>query len=115
VLLTWAADERCNRAVIRGTGGEIELLDDTLVLTRGGVSERWMFPSGLSDGSHHPEWFGTVADRFVAEMSEGTDGANLAEASLCVAVEAIARRSSCAGGVLLPLPPLSAAHPERSR
>jgi predicted dehydrogenase len=99
VLLTWAADERGNRAELTGTAGAIELADDTLILRQPGAERRWSFHAGLSDGSQHPDWFHAVADRFLAEVTGGeADGANLAEASACVAVEAMARESHGRGG-----------------
>jgi len=104
VLLTWASDERRNWARLTGTGGVIELHDDTLVLRRGGAERRWPFDAGLSDGSHHPDWFHPVAGQFLAEVSgQVTGGANLAEASVCVAALAIARESHRRGGDALPL------------
>ena len=57
----------------------------------------------------HPDWFAPVADQFVAEATgAGTDGANLAEASLCVMLESLARESSRRDGETLPVPPASA-------
>lgn len=112
VLLTWAADVRQNLARLTGTAGTIEILDDTLVLRGAGSEQRWSFASGLSDGSQHPDWFHAVADRFVAGVSgEALDGANLAEASLCVAVETLARESHRRGSEELPLP-LAVPRPE---
>ena len=53
----------------------------------------------MSDGSHHPDWFDGVAERFLAETSGGAPrGANLAEATLCAALERGARESSLDGG-----------------
>jgi predicted dehydrogenase len=113
VFLTWAADERRNWARLTGNDGTIELQDDTVVLTRGASVERWTFESGLSDGSHHPEWFHAVADRFMLEIQErATDSANLAEASLCVLIEALARESGRRGGEELAL--LGSPRPVRS-
>ncbi len=104
VLLTWASDERRNWARLTGTAGTIELADDTLVLHQPGSARRWSFASGLSDGSQHPDWFHSVADRFLAEVTgQASDGANLAEASMCVAVETLARESHRRGGEELPL------------
>jgi len=115
VLLTWAADERRNWAQLTGTLGVIEILDDTLVVRNGGAEQRWRFASGLSDGSQHPDWFHAVADRFVAAMSgKPAGGDNLAEAALCVAVEAMARESHRRGGEELPLPPPIPPPSERS-
>jgi predicted dehydrogenase len=119
VFLTWAADERRNRVRLAGTDGSLELDDDALVLTSGGAQRRWSFASGLSDGSHHPEWFHAVADRFLAEVTAGAaEGTNLAEASVCVAVDTAARESSRRGGDERPLsiPAVTGlARPEPSR
>jgi predicted dehydrogenase len=117
VLLTWAADRRLNRAEIRGHAGTLVLDDDTLVLAREGTVERWPCPPALSDGSHHPDRFDPVAELFLrAVRGEDRSGQNLAEASQCALVEALARESHRQGGVPLPLEPLaaaSAAPPER--
>lgn len=109
ILLTWAADERRNWAHLDGVAGTLELRDDTLVLTRGAESEQWPCPPALSNGSVHPDWFAPVAGQFVAEATgAGGDGANLAEASLCVLLESLARESSRRDGETLPVPPASA-------
>ncbi|HET7340694.1 MAG TPA: Gfo/Idh/MocA family oxidoreductase [Methylomirabilota bacterium] len=105
ILLTWAADERRNWAQVSGAGGTLELQDDTLVLTRDGRTERRPCPPALSSGSVHPDWFAPVAAAFLADVARGRDGANLAEASLCVALESLARESSRRGGEPLPVPP----------
>ena len=94
ILLTWAADERGNRVELEGTEGRIELMGDTVVLSRGGVERRFTCPPALSDGSHHPEWFHQVADDFLACMAVGKVAGNLAEAELCVEIVARARQSS---------------------
>jgi predicted dehydrogenase len=105
VLLTWASDHRGNWARLTGTDGTIEILDDTLCLHGAQGEQRWAFASGLSDGSQHPDWFHAVADQFIARATgESTDGTNLAEASICVAVLALARESHRRDGQELPLP-----------
>jgi predicted dehydrogenase len=104
ILLTWAADERRNWAQVTGADGTLELQDDTLVLARGGRTERWPCPPALSSGSVHPDWFAPVAADFLADVARGRDGANLAEASLCVTLECLARESSRRGGEPLPVP-----------
>jgi predicted dehydrogenase len=114
VLLTWASDERRNWARLTGTAGTIEIVDDTLLLRRADSEQRWSFASGLSDGSQHPDWFHSVADQFVAEVSGEAADANLAEASICVEVEALARESHRRGGEELPLS-LAASLPSRRR
>jgi predicted dehydrogenase len=101
ILLTWAADVRRNWAEVSGTAGALELRDDTLVLKRddGGADVTWPCPPALSDGSHHPDWFDGVVSQFLAEATGREPAAgNLAEASLCVALEHGARESSRAGG-----------------
>jgi predicted dehydrogenase len=113
VLLTWASDERRNWARLVGTAGAIEIVDDTLLLRRADGEQRWSFASGLSDGSQHPDWFHSVADQFLAEVSGETDGANLAEASICAEMEALARESHRRGGEDLPLSLAASLSPRR--
>ena len=100
ILLTWASDVRRNWAEVSGTAGVLELRDDTLVLKGdGGADLSWPCPPAMSDGSHHPDWFDGVASQFLAEATgEARRGTNLAEASLCVALERGARESSREGG-----------------
>jgi len=105
ILLTWAADERRNWARLDGADGSLELRDDTLVLTRGVRTEQWPCPPALSNGSVHPDWFAPVAGQFVEATGTGGHGANLAEASLCVMLESLARESSRRDGETLPVPP----------
>ncbi len=107
VYLTWAADERRTSAEVLGARGAIHVEDNAVVLREAGPREaerRWSFPSALSDGSHHPEWFGEVAGEFVAGMRDKTfRSANLAEASLCVALLTTAQESNRQGGAWLPV------------
>jgi predicted dehydrogenase len=104
IFLTWAADARRNWAQLTGTEGTLELRDDTIVLRGKGGEERWPCPPPLSDGSQHPEWFDVVAAEFLAALAAGAPrGDNLAEASLCVALEHAARASSRAGGRAVPV------------
>jgi predicted dehydrogenase len=99
ILLTWASDVRRNWAEVSGTAGVLELRDDTLVLKGDGADLSWPCPPAMSDGSHHPDWFDGVASQFLAEATgEARRGTNLAEASLCVALERGARESSREGG-----------------
>jgi predicted dehydrogenase len=104
VLLTWAADTRRNWAEVTGTEGRIRLEDDTLVLdshASGGAEQRWFCPPGLSGGSRQPDWFHDVLGDFLAAVEgSGTRAENLAEASVCVALEALARESSRRGRAL---------------
>jgi predicted dehydrogenase len=116
IFLTWAADARRNWARIEGAGGHIELHDHVLRLTTAEGERQWPWPP-LSSGSHHPDWFGAVARDFLAEVAGGPRGSNLAEATLCASIEALARESSRRGGTVLRVPPAastSAAPPVRA-
>ena len=106
IMLTWAAGERRNWAEVRGTEGTLELHDDTLFLARGAATERWSCPPALSNGSTHPDWFAPVAAQFVAAIADGDSHANLGEASLCVALESLARESSRRDGETLKVEPV---------
>ena len=104
IVLTWAADARENQARVIGTAGCIDIEDDTVVLRADGREERYRHPPALSDGSQHPDWFGPVADEFLARVLGGDpDSRNLEEAAVCIAVEAGARESSRRAGATLPL------------
>jgi len=106
ILLTWAADVRQNWAEVVGTEGRLELRDDTLVWHRAAPTpaRQWPCPPALSDGSHHPDWFHAVVDEFLAEVtSDRPTRDNLAEASLCFALESAARESSRHAGRLVPV------------
>jgi len=104
ILLTWAADERRNWVEVDGTEGRIELYDDTLVLKGRSGERRWPGLPALSDGSHHPDWFHEVVERFLSAIARGPDGdGNLAEAALCAQIEHLARESSRRGGIALPV------------
>lgn len=106
IFLTWADDVRRNWAEVVGTDGRLELRDDTVVWQDGAGREHALScPPALSDGSHHPDWFYAVTDEFVAEMTSGGGPKrdNLAEASLCVALESAARESSRHAGRPVPV------------
>jgi len=107
ILLTWAADVRQNWAEVVGTEGRLELRDDTLIWHRGtssAAARQWRCPPALSDGSHHPDWFHAVAEEFLAKVtSDRPTRDNLAEASLCLALESAARESSRHAGRLVPV------------
>ncbi len=106
VLLTWASQVRRNWAEVTGTGGTMCLEDDTIVVRHGTAEEqRWPCPPALSSGSYHPDWFHQVAARFLgAVRGVASDPSNLDEASLCVALESLARESSRRGQETLALP-----------
>ena len=101
IFLTWAADERSNRIEIEGERGEIRVIGDALILKSRAGERRWTSPS-LSEGSHHPDWFGGVAADFVAAAT-GAARSNLEEALLCARLIDAAQRSSAAGGARVAL------------
>jgi predicted dehydrogenase len=113
ILLTWAADERRNWVEVDGTEGRIELHDDTLVLKGRSGERRWPGLPALSDGSHHPDWFHKVAERFLSAVAGDAPGGNLVEAALCAEIEHLARESSRRGGVELTLGTVTAAGARR--
>jgi predicted dehydrogenase len=102
IFLTWAADERSNAIEIEGEEGEIRVVGDAVVLRSNSEERRWSCPPSLSEGSHHPDWFGGVAADFVAAAT-GNAKSNLDEAVLCARLIDAAQRSSAAGGVRLSL------------
>ena len=102
IFLTWAADERANSIEIDGDQGEIRVSGDAVVLKSNAQERRYACPPALSEGSHHPDWFGGVAADFVAAARGGAKS-NLDEAVLCARLIDVAQRSSAAGGVRLPL------------
>ncbi len=87
IFFTWAGDRRGNRVVIEGSRGVLSADDDVIVLTRDGQRRQYRFAEALSQGSHHPEWYGFIVDEFVGEMRSGDiPGRNLAEAAWCLAL-----------------------------
>ena len=105
ILLTWAADERANRASIVGTGGALSVDGSLLKLTTPGRADPVVreFPGSLAGGSHHPDWFAGVAAEFTSEIRDpARRGRTLAEASACLDLIALARLSSLRGGAAVP-------------
>jgi predicted dehydrogenase len=102
IFLTWAADERANTIEIDGDQGEIRVVGDAVVLKTNAQEQRWSRPPSLSEGSHHPDWFGGVAANFLNAATRGGRG-NLDEAILCARLIDAAQRSSAAGGSRQPL------------
>ena len=105
IFLTWAADERANRAEIHGADARLSLDGGRLALSApggGDALEEWTFPP-LTDGSHHSDWFGGVVREFLEEIAEPSRrGRNLIEATLCAHVLSLAKESSRRGGEPLP-------------
>jgi predicted dehydrogenase len=106
ILLTWADPERANRAEITGTKGQLRLDGGQLALFESDgapLRQEWSVPS-LTEGSHHSDWFSGVIEGFLDEVADAKwRGRNLAEATLCANVLALARESSRQGGVPLPV------------
>jgi len=102
VFLTWTADERANLIEIEGTDGTILTEGAAVVLKNKSGERRWACPPGLSEGSHHPDWFSGVAAEFLSAVAKQGRG-NLQEALLCAKLIDLAQRSSAAGGAKLPI------------
>jgi predicted dehydrogenase len=113
IRLTWAGTERRTTWTLLGTEGELIVEDAWLDLRRGRETQRLLFAASLSEGSHHPDWFGAVIDDFVREMDDAdARGRNLAEADLCSTLTRLAYESDAGDGRRLQVPP---AEPARAR
>jgi predicted dehydrogenase len=102
IFLTWAANERANAIEIDGEKGEIRVVGDAMILKSKAQERRWLCPPALSEGSHHPDWFGGVAADFLSAAA-GYGKGNLDDAILCARLIDAAQRSSAEGGVRLSL------------
>jgi predicted dehydrogenase len=100
IYLTWTASERANLIEIDGDQGHINVVDDNVIVRSDSREFRYPCPPSLSEGSHHPDWFGGVADDFQIAVTSGGKG-NLDEAVLCARLIDLALRSSVAGGARL--------------
>ena len=100
IFLTWAADERSNAIEIDGNQGQIRVVGDAVVVRSNSQERRWSCPPSLSEGSHHPDWFGGVAADFLGAAT-GSGKGNLKEAVLSARLIDAAQRSSAAGGARL--------------
>jgi predicted dehydrogenase len=100
IFLTWAAAERSNTIEIDGDRGRIRVVNDSVLLRSNSQERRWSCPPSLSEGSHHPDWFGGLAADFLAAATGGGEG-NLKEAVLCARLIDAAQRSSAADGARL--------------
>jgi predicted dehydrogenase len=100
IYLTWAADERSNYIEIEGEQGNVNVVDDSVILRSNSMRRRWSCPPSLSEGSHHPDWFTGVVEDFRIAVAGGDKG-NLDEAVLCAQLIDLAQRSSAAGGARL--------------
>jgi len=99
VQLTWAGERRQTSWHVRGDAGEIRVTDDRIETEGGGGAAAIVCAESLSDGSHHPGWFGAVIEAFRREIDEpGARGANFAEAEQCLRLLAGAYASGANGG-----------------
>lgn len=108
IFLTWAGDGRDNTVEVVGADGTLSLTDNVIRLDRPGDrmnGERWTFDEGLTAGSHHPDWFGDVADDFISAIRSGRGAAagNIRDAALCAYVIERARESDALGGKTIPI------------
>ncbi len=103
IFLTWTASERSNAIEIEGELGQIQVGGDMVILRSKSAERRWSCPPSLSEGSHHPDWFGGVAEDFIAAATRGGDRGNIDEAVLCARLIDAAQRSSAAGGARISL------------
>lgn len=110
IFLTWAGDARRTSWEVGGSQGTVTLADDRGAVDVPGARRRDLsFGGSLSEGSHHPDWFGAVIDDFAAEIADpARRGRNLAEAECCVLLTTLAYESGAQGGRPLPVPLVAA-------
>ena len=107
MYLTWNAPLRYNSARVYGDRGVAVLEDNRLLLTEhNGSVKRCVFRGRLSQGSHHPQWFPPVIERFLRSL-EHRDEAQEAfdEARACLDIMLTGYQSIMKGGTRLPLSP----------
>jgi len=108
LVLTWAGSERRTRWLLEGRDGVIEVDDDRISVRRGERVESFVCSESLSDGSHHPEWFGRVLEAFRRELVDpAVRGENLSEAGQCIQLLSLAYTSH-ANAAPAPLVPAAA-------
>jgi predicted dehydrogenase len=107
LFLTWKSDRRYNSARIYGEEGLLVLEDNRIVLRSGkGGTRAATYKHPLSHGSHHPDWFGPVLNRFLAALKDRRKAAReIEEASLCLEITLGGYASARKGGTYLPIPP----------
>jgi len=107
MFLTWKAGRRHNSARVYGEKGFAVLEDQRLTLfTADGPGKTTSFRDPLSQGSHHPAWFGPVLERFLAAMRQPEKARReMEEARLCLEIIRLGYESARNGGKRLPLAP----------
>jgi predicted dehydrogenase len=95
IELRWGAPERRTAGRARGSLGEVQIVDDRLVVAVDGrPPQETRFAPALSASSYHPEWFPALLEDFRAEMQHpDRRGRNLAEAMRVAEMIAAAYRS----------------------
>jgi predicted dehydrogenase len=113
LFLTWRADRRYNSARIYGEEGFVVLEDNRIVLRSRKVGTRVAtYRQPLSHGSHHPEWFGPVLDRFLDAIQDRQRAREeLEEASLCLEITLRGYASARKGGTPMTIPQRKGARP----
>lgn len=109
IFLTWASDERSNRVELQGTQGSLVIEGEWIMFTPSGQQDseqRWHCHPALSDGSHHPDWFGGIITGFLEAVNGNSQerDRNLQEASLCGRLVGLAQESQAKGSVWLSVP-----------
>jgi predicted dehydrogenase len=113
LFLTWKSNRRYNSARIYGEKGFLLLEDDRIVLhPRKGGTRVAAYKHPLSQGSHHPEWFGPVLKRFLGAIKDRRKAAReFEEASVCLEVTLRGYASALRGGRHLSIPPEKGGRP----
>ncbi len=101
--LTWAAERRRTRVLVRGERGEITIGDgEVAVRDRGGAVRAVLRPADAPDDSYHAAWFPPVLAEFLAALEEPDRAIeNQREAAACCATIEAAYESARAGGRLV--------------
>ncbi|HMF09373.1 MAG TPA: Gfo/Idh/MocA family oxidoreductase [Thermoanaerobaculia bacterium] len=102
IFLTWAAGDRANRLWLEGSAATLVLDGARLEIRQPDGTVRSNETIGrLSEGSHHPDWFGATAAEFLSEIREPSRrGRSLGEARKCLRWIATAREASRRGAAV---------------
>jgi predicted dehydrogenase len=97
--LTWNGETRNNFVRLTGSRGEIVVADDTLHLRSARVMST-TFPTALSNGSHHPDWFAAMLPDVVSWFRNPTLARPaFDEAAACLSIIHQAYGSDCSVAV----------------
>lgn len=84
IFFTWSGDVRKNIVAIEGEKGSLLVDDDMITVDNHEGRQEIRFNEALSQGSHHPDWYGAVMADFVTEITDtGRSGQNFIEAGWC--------------------------------